>query len=443
MTAGKRLTFVLLSQVLLIGFLIYNYVVFFETDKIVLGFVGVLTAVFAIGATLVKLLPSNSVTLLQDYAYFLFKKINIFFWLTAVVWLLSVGWTYMRSNDLIGRLVYVKSLQDSMSNGTFDLVSFPNPDVLAKAFSQFPGRREVPFLLERSARLLYQAGRPDIFRAFQRSFLERVDVPKVVDMLCEEKTSHIRHDSLSFLLSITAEAYPQPPDDQEANKLKATKQLLEKYIDLHDRVAKCHESSLEAQFQLIKFEDEINDLEADAGNSNPNRYDIKLALANLEKQLSGSNHQRILEFWQSHGAQEYLDFLAYRLITQINEEKSPNPDQVASQTTDVIRLYERLLLLRQRALKAGEVQWSAPPQKLTLFYAFMLDANLRTLVWADMADLFEANPAIKNVLNEFTNRKIFEEFRSPRGWFAGTPLDFNLNGSAAVEKVNAWLKTDW
>ena len=131
MTAGKRLTFVLLSQVLLIGFLIYNYVVFFETDKIVLGFVGVLTAVFAIGATLVKLLPSNSVTLLQDYAYFLFKKINIFFWLTAVVWLLSVGWTYMRSNDLIGRLVYVKSLQDSMSNGTFDLVSFPNPDVLA------------------------------------------------------------------------------------------------------------------------------------------------------------------------------------------------------------------------------------------------------------------------------------------------------------------------
>lgn len=166
-------------------------------------------------------------------------------------------------------------------------------------------------------------------------------------------------------------------------------------------------------------------------------------MANLEKQLSGSNHQRILEFWQSHGAQEYLDFLAYRLITQINEEKSPNPDQVASQTTDVIRLYERLLLLRQRALKAGEVQWSAPPQKLTLFYAFMLDANLRTLVWADMADLFEANPAIKNVLNEFTNRKIFEEFRSPRGWFAGTPLDFNLNGSAAVEKVNAWLKTDW
>ena len=60
-----------------------------------------------------------------------------------------------------------------------------------------------------------------------------------------------------------------------------------------------------------------------------------------------------------------------------------------------------------------------------------------------MVDLLEKNQFVKDAMREFTSRKVFDEFRSPRGWFAGTPLDFKLNGSAATDKVNSWLKMDW
>jgi len=42
------LYYVLLSQVILIGFLLYNYVLFFETDKIVGGTIGIVSALLAI-----------------------------------------------------------------------------------------------------------------------------------------------------------------------------------------------------------------------------------------------------------------------------------------------------------------------------------------------------------------------------------------------------------
>lgn len=440
---GMRLGFVLFSQLLFVAFLTYNYIVFYATDKIVLGFFAVVSAVAAIGAAFAKFLPSNPSAFIQNYAYFVIKNIKSFVALTAFVWLLSIGWTYKMSNDLIGRLVYVKHLQESLSRGALDLVSLPDPEELADAFKQFPDRREVPFLLVRSSRLLFQAGRADIFRAFQRAFLEKLELPEIVERLCDQKRQHPRHDSLSFLLSVVGEAYSPNPALQGDEKLKDIQAILAKNIELHDDVARCSQLSFETQFQLIKSEDGINELENEIGASD--RYDIDLALHNLEIGLAGPDHRRILDFWQSHGAQEYLDFRAYRQISKINATKpvDRDPKAVDDALLEVTRSFDALLLLRQSALKPGEVQWSAPPQKLILFYGFMLDANLRTLVWSDMAQLFETTDAVTAAMKELTNKKAFDEFRSPRGWFAGTPLDFGLNGSAAADKVNAWLKADW
>jgi hypothetical protein len=100
-------------------------------------------------------------------------------------------------------------------------------------------------------------------------------------------------------------------------------------------------------------------------------------------------------------------------------------------------------LLRQGALRSGDVAWQASPFKLNIFYAFMLEANLHVLVWDDVVPLFRSHPLVVKATQELTDRKVFDEFRQPKGWYAGTPLDFGLNGSGLNDKINAWLKTEW
>ena len=436
------LGFVLFSQVAFLGFAFYNYVVFFETDKIVLGFVAILSAVVALGGALAKFLPANSSLLLQNYMYLLLKHLRLLVLITCFVWLICVGWTYRMSNDLVGRLVYVKHLQESLSRGTLDLISMPDPELLASAFSRFPDRREVPFLLGRSSRLLFQAGRADLFRAVQRAFLEKLDLGEIVHRLCETKKTHPKHDSLSFLIAITGEAYSPNEKLQGEEKTKDSGEVLNSYVGIHDLVARCPELTLETKFELIKLKDVINDLRAELGLQAA--YDVDAELEKFELEISGTHLDKILDFWQSHGAQEYLDFSAYRLIDRTNSAvQAGSGTQTADSVDKIIKLYETLLLVRQSGLRSGEIQWSAPPQRLTLFYAFMLDARLSTLVWPDVASLFQSNSQIKNSVAELTNRKAFEQFRTPNGWFAGTPLDYTLNGSATLEKINSWLKIDW
>jgi hypothetical protein len=441
-----RLIYVLLSQLLLCGFFIYNYIVFFQTDKIVAGSVGIASAILAISFTLGKLLPTNSLLLLQDYVYFIYKHIRLWILFVTALWLVSIGWTYQMSNDVFGRLIYVKNLQESLARVAQDRISLPDPEVLATAFSEFPNRREVPFLLGRSSRLLYLAGRPDIFRTFQRTFFEKLEIDAVIQKLCRERKSHSRDDNITFLLSIIGEAYAPVAGLAPVEHQRDVQAIIDKFTAFHAALLDCRKGSFEAQFQFIKFEDTINDLSSSIGLSKP--YDVDAELNAFELQLARPSQQAILEFWQSHGAQEYLDFQSYRLISALNEEYRHDPDsdlqrERVETIKRILSFYETLLLLRQGSLKSGEVEWSSPPYKLTLFYAFMLDANARTLVWEDVATLFTTSPSIKTAMSEFTNRRVFEEFRFPRGWYAGTPLDFSLNGSAVADKINSWLRTDW
>jgi hypothetical protein len=446
MRISARLVFVLASQLLLLGFLAYNYVVFFQPDKIVAGAVGIASAIFAIALALAKLLPANSVALFQDYVYFIYRNIGVWVLIAAVSWLVSIGWSYQKRNDVFGRLIYVKNLQESLAQGALDRVSLPDPAVLATAFSKFPNRREVPFLLVRSSRLLYQAGRQDIFRSFQREFLEKLKLDEIVQKLCGEENKHPRHDGITFLLSIMGEAYAPKAGLPPVEHRKDVQEIIDKFTLFHNLVAECRRESLEAQFQLIKFEDEINDLSGSI--ELPKSYKIEKELDAFEVRLKAASRKAVLEFWQSHGAQEYLDFLSYRLIAKVNEENHQDPKLDAQPARAesiqlILESYGKLLLLRQSSLQSGDVEWSTPPYKLTLFYAFMIDAKVQTLVWKDVVELYTSSSSIEAAMAEFTNRKVFEEFRSPRGWYAGTPLDFRLNGSAVSDKINTWLKSDW
>lgn len=198
--------------------------------------------------------------------------------------------------------------------------------------------------------------------------------------------------------------------------------------------------------ELVKLYDSINDMLTSGGL--PIQYDIKAELTKLEQALSGPNQQAILDFWQSHGAQDYLDFRAYMLLDDLKtryerENNFENSAEATAMMSKALSHFETLLLLRQSSVRPGDVIWSTPPFKLTLFYAFMIDANVRTVVWDDQVELFTRVPRVQRSVQEFANRKVFDEFRSARGWYAGTPLDSNLNGSALTDKINAWLKLDW
>jgi hypothetical protein len=443
-TLQAGLVFVLLSQLLAIALAAYSWIVFFQTDKIVTGAVGILSAVGAILVAGSKLLPASFLDKFQSYAYFVLKNLQWFLVGTALFWVITSAWVYAMRNDLAGRLLYVNEIQQSLSHGALDRVSLPDAKTLAIAFQRFPDRREVPVLLQRSARLLYQTGRADIFRSFQADFLSHIDIPSVIDRLCHDQKRHPRHDSMSFLLTLAGEAYTADTNLTGDAKKQNAENVIAQLKTIHDGVSACKILSLETQFQLIKFEDDLNELiDMSTGRGH---FDIKNKLQEFEKRLYGPDHQPIIDFWQSHGAQEYLDFKAFALINQVNSA-GPKVDasSLSADVAEIVKMFETMLLIRQSRLKPGEIQWSTPPQKLNLFYAFMLDANIKSLIWPDMMDLLDthAPDPLKSALKELTNRRVFEGFRSPQGWYAGTSLDFGLNGSSVAAKMNEWLKTDW
>jgi hypothetical protein len=431
------LYYVLLSQVLFIGFLLYNYVLFFETDKIVGGTIGIVSALLAIVGVIAKLVPAGSSKLFVSYIFFLCRNLLRWIFVTSFLWLAVVAWSYRMSNDVFGRILYVKYIHDALDRGSFDLVSLPDANVLASAFSMFPNRREIPFLLTRSSRLLFLANRTDIFRSFQKSFLSHLDTDRILTDLCNGEQAP-RHDGLTFLLSVAGEAYSSKAGLQGDEHQKDIASVLEKMAKYVRPVEQCRKGSLEAQFQLIKFKKFMDEI------SEQNRYDVKVALASFDRALASAEQGAVLKFWQSHAAQEYLDFQSYNLISNLNQSGDPASKDNAENTIKSAMLnFEKLLLLRQGALRSGDVAWEASPFKLNIFYAFMLEANLHVLVWDDVVPLFRSHPLVVKATQELTDRKVFDEFRQPKGWYAGTPLDFGLNGSGLNDKINAWLKTEW
>jgi len=446
MTVPVSLLFILVSQVLFLGAGAYMYVVYFQTDKLVGGTLGIVTAVSAILVGVHRLLPSNLRDLVGSYIQSVFDNIGLWLLATIGIWIALIGWSYEMRSDMFGRLIYVRRIQEAIDRGALDRISLPNTAALASAFSTFPDRREVPVLLSRSSRLLYQAGRTDIFRSFQRSFFDQLDINSIVAKVCRQHARPARHDGLTFLTTIAAEAYWPKLSTSDPDYRSEVQTIVGKLGTLIALVQSCRKDVLDAQMQLIKLYDAINDMLESAGL--PAAYDIEAELRKLEQALAGQNQQAILDFWQSHGAQDYLDLRAYLLIRHVKtqydrDNKFEQSDEATAAIKQALKHFETLLLLRQGSVRLGDVIWSTPPFKLTLFYAFMLEANLDTLVWDDQIALFRHVPMVRQSMTEFANRKVFDEFRSARGWYAGTPLDFSLNGNALTDKINAWLKNDW
>lgn len=421
------IVFVIASVLMAITFVFYNIIVFFQPNKVVEGTVGLLTAMGGIAFAVFRVLPANIPEGFGRAVVLIHEHHRIAFAAVLILWLAAVAWSIVMRDDVFGRYLYVHSLQKSMGQGEYDRASLPDSELLAKAFMAFPNRREVPFLLARSSRLLFQANRRDLFRNFQKNFLKHLNLVAVLKSLCEKKEATSHADGLLFLTMTAGEAYPFEAAQNGQAALKAAADKLEIFVE---PLSKCR-SSFEADVQRIRLQDTINEL---AGQK---RYDIVAEISKLDQALeTAPDEKKVLRFWQSHGAQEYLDFKSYRIL-------SDPKNRASGRIEEAISYYETLLLLRQGSIRPGEIIWNVTPFKLNLFPAFMLASQLKSLAYKHHIELFEGAPEIASVIKHMTERKAFEEFRSPRGWYAGTPLDVAINGSAVTEKINTWLKEDW
>jgi hypothetical protein len=439
------LVFALLSQSLFAIYLVYIFIVFFQPNQIVTGTLGLVSAVAAILLGARKLLPENVTGLLTNYVQAIYSRLPLVLIVIFIVWVAVISGSIVMRKDIIGRFVYVANLQKSMKQGVVDGASLPDSAALADAFATFPNRREVPFLLSRSSRLLLQANRRDLFRAFQKRFFDSLNVDGLLQELCEPGKRPLRADGLLFLVAVAGEAFVPtlgPGEVGYGDQAIAAIGGLERFVQ---PLKECRVASLQATVKKIRLQDRINELSGSVGRAEP--YNIDLETAALDQRIKQTKDElAVLSFWQSHEAQEYLDFKAYRMQCKLHlcDDKPPLPGLVSQdQLTELMSLYETLLILRQGSLHAGDVIWNETPFKLNLFAAFMIEANLQSLAWPDQVALFTGSSDLKTAMAELTSRKAFEQFRTVSGWYAGTPLDFNLNGSAAADKIDHWLKSDW
>src|SRR5690348_4557140 len=95
-----NLVFVLVSQIIFIAFVAYNYIVFFQQDKIVTGLIGLLSAVFAILVAIIKFLPPNASSMFGDYIYFVYLRRTEIGGLIVFSWIVTFGWSYIMWGDL-------------------------------------------------------------------------------------------------------------------------------------------------------------------------------------------------------------------------------------------------------------------------------------------------------------------------------------------------------
>jgi hypothetical protein len=408
---------IIIGQILLFFFLLFNLIVFYFPQRIVDG----TYVLFALSATSAIFTRSGlagrlSLGTAGSYIFHIYENLLSYTLIMTVCGLLALAWGAAMFTTIYDRFIYVKALQNSLEKAPFDLVSLPDPAMLADAFQRFPRRREVPFLLVRSSRLFISANREDLFRDFQRRFIGDIKLDQFLQKECTAPPTG-KSDAIIFLAMTNVEAYAN-----RANSRQSTIQHIRTSIGWLDT---CRPARLDSQVYSLKLKDDLNELLPPS-----EAFDIDAEIAKFDRLTGKASPPELLAFYESHSCQEYYDFLASRKLSSLAAETRQATG--TSSFEEILDYYKRVLMLRQAVLRSGEVQWISVPQKLILFHFFMSFSGSDTKMTQKIVEPILKIPEIFNVLKKLVESKAFEEFRVIRGWYAGTPLDQSLNGAALV-----------
>lgn len=348
---------------------------------------------------------------------------------TGAIVILALGWTFRMFDTIYARYSYMKAMDDALSSIGIDGITPPEPAQLAKAFNAAPDRPEVPFILTRASRLIAIDTLTPVFGQYNKAFLDAVDRtaalkkfdkygPRHRIAIGNESASLPRVDPIRFLAAVAFET------NQADEKNWAIKTLSDFRKD-----------DKGAQIQLEIWKD-----------SNSNRVQVpdKTSIEAFDNLLQGVSSKDFasVSLVSDNVFQKGLDYVSSMKIER--QSKGTSDLERCQYNDDIIRNYERILLLRRRLANATDLLWWEPPGKMYLYYLYLhlghQTIGKELMVEVDMIGIC---PQLMERLQRMYDAPAFRSFQNPETWTQGTPLSSTFNGGAGVSKVREWLKLGW
>lgn len=383
----------------------------------------------------------------QRFAGFEFLKSYILFWhrfgrWAAVVQILAalgcVIWMVAIFGNFVDRFRYVRIVEQSLSQNDLGTLVVPQPEDLARAFSLFPGRREVPFLIARASRTLAFTDDYRFFAAFMRKFVAALDMHRVRRFLRETDAA-----TAAGVRIFLANTHVQASYDHKG---------LGRAIHLLDSVAK-PTGQEQLVLSILTSERDFGVLNGEllAGTFDRERRapllrQMRGKADSLAAFLRGGEARPdgdVYDYATSHAYQQALDSLAqlnFALVAGTTDGK-----EKARRIDAAITAYIRVLTLRNRLVSKGSVLWFSAPGTLTVHHYFQQRSgtgNRTSETW--MKILARIDPGIGPELDRrLLNASGFAKFRSVDFWELGTPLADDFRGTKSKDLMQSWLKEDW
>lgn len=436
------------------------YLFTFRQDLIVNGTIATISTAFILflSSKLPKI-RTNARRLFAPTLLFLHKHRVLALVATAVLAATSTWVTQTMLKDYVNRYKYVKLIKSAVKNDVFESLQIPDPEQLAQSFLLAPSRPESALLLIRSSRIFQLADDDERFKQYQRQF-----VSKIVDAinsgqlhLCNENTE--LYDPVLFIALAQAEtAYTtdqvgpgtsKPQEDEQKRRAVAWSLKL---------LDECEGGSIDRSLYILKMREAV--ASAGATPEFPTSFDLDAALAAFEAKLHGLTSAEAVNFYRRHAYQEYVDFLAYldtkkifECLQKTGQATPPTADCTSTRIDELLNSsmdnYRKILMLRLRLAKSGTVIWHTTPSKLTLYHLFARQYGFPTNVTSSIfsaldkaCDSDEKQHVVKR-LTKFVELPAFSAFRNPSTWAKSSPLDYDLEGSSLVDKLDQWLLQNW
>jgi hypothetical protein len=348
---------------------------------------------------------------------------------TGAIALVALSWTFKMFDTIYARYSYMKAMDDALLSIGIDGIMPPQPAQLAKAFNAAPDRPEVPFILTRASRLIVIDTLTPVFGQYNKAFLDAVDraavlkkfekyAPRHRIAIGNENANLPKVDPIRFLTAVAFET--NHPDE----KNWAIKTLSEFRKDDKD-----------AQIQLEIWKD---------WNSNRTKPPDKTSIEAFDNLLQGvsSTDFASVALVSDYVFQKGLDYVSGMKIER--QSKGATEAERRQYNDDIIRNYERILLLRRRLSNATDLLWWEPPGKMYLYYLYLhLGHQTISGDLVKQIKMIGECPQLMERLQRMYDAPAFRSFQNPETWTQGTPLSSAFNGAAGVSKVREWLKLGW
>lgn len=355
--------------------------------------------------------------------------------ITAVVIALALGWTLRMFGTVYDRYIYLKSLDEALSSIGVDGVALPEPGQLAKAFNAAPDRPEVPFILARASRLLAPDFLTPMFGAYNKAFLKEIDRGAVLNRFAKykaknriaignESSSLPRVDPIRFLTNVAF----------ETNNSEDQQWALRTLSDLR-------KEDVGAQVQIEIWKNAL----AEPGENSVEKKTaaLQVSINAMERltQPSALTNFSDISFVSDNIFQQGIDFVATAKIEL--QSYGSNDVEKCRYNDDIIRDYERIMILRRRLNSATDLVWWEPPGKMFLYYLYLYLGHQTINIGLDTVKMIEACPTLMGRLQQMYDAPPFRNFQNPDYWSQGTPLSSAFAGAAGVRQLREWLKLGW